>query len=549
MPQRSTIVITVVVAAAICTIIALLVAWQGAHAPRGGGAVPKAKAHLACPTWPNVKVEYAKRFKLELLSPHYLLLTDSEGQKYILVPRGCPPPPRNLTGISGVRILYVPVRRVVYFSSTEVALLYRIAEYTHRYDLLRTIKGICFKAIWLPVIKDLVANGTIKFMGYSWNPNFETIVATKPDVVVLYTGLPQMEQVYSKLKSYNLTVLVDNEWLERSFLARFEWIKFIGALYGPEYLRAADEIFNHVKQVYTRVIEAAKGLPKVSFAWFTVYMGRIYAPRVNSYVVLTLENMSGSYVFKTSTLRGTGAVTISPEFVSMRIVNADVIVISSWPPWTKSLNDTIQVARTLPRAKAVKLHRTFMLHPSYWQLGYAYTDYLIIDLFSLLHPLAAIRLFPSHLRKFFIYVYFDGTREKIGRIKPIVITWRGYYAILKDLRNNTILITPWGVKPRGVTYSELIEVPSDVYLSPKCSAVISNISQIKPLLGIHVFRLSSLEEISNVKGVVIVDYSEASLLKRSGGKLIVINCDDRDQLLKVLLLALGYYDASYLIGK
>ncbi len=544
MARRGIEIAIIVIAAALCIIFALLAATQGHKLVSTSRAVAVSKA--VCPAWPQVEIKYAKRFKLERVSPHYLLLVDSEGQKYLLVPRGCPPP-HNVTG---VRIIYVPVRRVVYFSSTEVALLYRIAKYMHNYSILRTISGICFRSVWLPIVKDLVANHTIKFMGFSWNPNFELIIASRPDVVVLYTGLPQMEQVYEKLKSYNLTVLVDNEWLENSFLARFEWIKFIGALYGPKYLKAANDIFKHVEQVYEKVIKSAKGLPKVSFAWFTVYMGRIWAPRANSYVVRTLENMSGYYVFKAGTLRGTGAITISPEFVSVRVVNADVIVISSYPPWIRSLNDTLQVVKTLPKAVAVRLHRTFMLHPSYWQLGYAYTDYLMIDLFSLLHPMEAIRLFPAHLRRFFIYVYFDGKTEKLGKVKPVKLTWRGYYALLRDLRNSTILITPWGVKPRGVQFSEIIEVPSNVYLSPRCSTIIDTVRQIRPLVGIHIFRLSSLSDLSRINGTVIVDLSELSKLpKRTSAKIVVVNCSDKVQLLRVLLLLLGYYDLSYMILK
>ena len=543
MARRGIIIAAIVIAVAICITFALLVASQKPQVATP--ATHRISAKLACPEWPQVSVEYARNFKLKRIGPHYLLLVDSEGQRFILVPRGCPPP-RNVTN---ARVIYVPVRRVVYFSSTEVALLYRIAEYTHNYSLLRTVIGICFRSIWLPVVKQLVANNTIRFMGFSWNPNFELIVASKPDVVVLYTGLPQMEQVYNKLRNYNLTVLVDNEWLEHSFLARFEWIKFIGALYGPKYLKAANEIFNKVKLTYEKIISEAKNLPKVRFAWLTVYAGRIWVPRVDSYVVKTLSNMSGIYVFNATTLAGTGATTISPEFVSARIVNADVIVISSWPPWTKSLDDVAQIVQTLPKSRAVKLHRTFMLHPSYWQLGYAYTDKLLIDLFSLLHPLQAVKLFPSHLRRFFIYVYFSNYREKIGKVRPITLTWEGYYIILRDLDGRTILLTPWGVKPSNVKYNELIEIPSKVYLSPKCFIAIQNVTQIKPLFGRVVFKLSSLREISTVNGTVIVDYREVSLVpKHIKAKIVVIDCGDRSQELKVLLLILGYYDLSYMLS-
>ena len=385
-------------------------------------------------TWPEVSVEYARLFTLKNIGSHYLLVRDAANHTFILVPRGCPPP-KNITGT----VIYVPVTRVVYFSTTEVALLYRIAEALHKPSLLRSVIGVTWKGVWwIPYIGEFLKNGTTKYVGSSWQPNIEEIVALNPQLVVMYTGIPTMVNIMYKLEKVGLKVLVDNEWLEHSYLARFEWIKLIGALYGPEALEKAIQIFNNTVYTVRKIYEACRETKPVTYAWFVMYWGKFYLPGTKSYVVQALDKMHGIYVFSAPNLAKVGSVTAAREFVDARIVNADVIVISGMPPYTTSLNTYIQALPDMSKAPAVKTFRVFELHPSYWQLGYAYTDKVLLQLASLLHP----EKFRGVYRTFFIPLYFNNRKL---RIDNVTIVWRGYYEILTDTLGHRILIIPWGL--------------------------------------------------------------------------------------------------------
>ncbi|NPA99769.1 MAG: ABC transporter substrate-binding protein [Crenarchaeota archaeon] len=385
-------------------------------------------------SWPTVSVEYATLFKIINTGKYYLIVKDAANHTFILVPRGCPAP-RNVSGT----VVYVPIRRGVYFSTTEVALLYRIAQALHKMSLLRTVVGVTWKGVWwIPYMQELLNNGTTKYIGSSWHPDIEEILALNPDLVIMYTGFSTMVQIMNKLEKAGLKVFVDNEWLEKSYIARFEWIKAIGALYGPQGLRAAEEVFNNAVKTVEEVYDMCKGLQKVRYAWFVMYWGKFYVPGAESYVAKALAKMGGEYLFQSATLRRTGSATVSREYVDAQVAKAQLIVISGFPPYTTSLNPYVKALPDMVKAPALKTFRVFEYHPSYWQLGYAYTGKVILQIASLLHP----EKFRGVYRTFFIPLYFTDKTMSIGGVE---IIWRGYYEIIRDLYGDKILIIPWGL--------------------------------------------------------------------------------------------------------
>ncbi|NPA70079.1 MAG: ABC transporter substrate-binding protein [Crenarchaeota archaeon] len=384
--------------------------------------------------WPSVTVQYARLFKIINTGKYYLIVKDAANHTFILVPRGCPAP-KNVSGI----VIYVPVKRVVYFSTTEVALLYRIAQALHKMSMLKTVVGVTWRGVWwIPYMQELLNNGTTKYVGSSWEPNIEEILALDPDLVVMYTGFATMVQIMNKLEKAGLKVFVDNEWLEKSYIARFEWIKAIGALYGPEALKAAEEVFNSAVKTIEEVYDMCRGLPKVRYAWFVMYWGKFYVPGAESYVAKALAKMGGEYLFQSATLRRTGSATVSREYIDAQVAKAQLIVISGFPPYTTSLNPYVKALPDMIKAPALRTFRVFEYHPSYWQLGYAYTGKVILQIASLLHP----EKFRGVYRTFFIPLYFTDKTMSIGGVE---ITWRGYYEIIRDLYGDKILIIPWGL--------------------------------------------------------------------------------------------------------
>ncbi len=510
-------------------------------------------------SWPNVTVQYAKLFKIINTGKYYIIIKDASNHTFILVPNGCPIP-KNVSGI----VLKVPLSRVVYFSTTEVALLYRIAEALHNMTLLRSIIGVTWRGVWwIPHIQDMVNNGTIKYVGSSWNPNIEKIVSLNPQLVVMYTGIPTMVQVMYKLEKSGLKVFVDNEWLEHTYLARFEWIKAIAALYGPKALKASEEIFEKTVKTVEEIYNKCRNTRPVKYAWMVMYWGKFYIPGTESYVVKALSKMNGVYIFATSRLARVGSVTASREFIDSKIPNAQVIVISGFPPYTTSINIYIKTLPDMSTSPAVKMFRIFMLHPSYWQLGYAYTGQVLLQLASILHPYK----FRGIYRTFFIPIYYNNINTTFGKVK---IIWRGYYEIVKDYYNDSIMIIPWGLinqtkyyNPKVFTaigrlekdlkiVNAIVQTPVHrIAISRTCLKYVEDLGFSKSVIYI-VNKSLNIENIVKLRPqVVVLDYRNSNIsivrkLLKFKIPVIVLDCSSKYSGFIISLLY-NYPDLGYML--
>ena len=419
----------------------------------------------------QLQVSYAKGFRLWKLG-NYIVVRDAANQTFILVPRGAPMPSKAVVGgvknaTHGVRVfvLRVPVTRVVYMSSTEVALLYRIAAELHNYTLLRSIVCVGLRAPWfIPVVKQMVENGSIAYCGSMWAPNYEKIVSLHPQLVVLYTGYPAAYRIFEKMESLHLVVAVDNEWLEHSYLARFEWIKFIAAFYGWKALEEAYKIFDRVVEIHNELVKELSHAPKVTFLWFfpSAKWG-IWAPKRDAYPIKFLESIGGVYVLQKYVPPGGGSVRVSKEVIAKVACRADVWIIAGYPPYISSIDDIAKVLGDwIYRCPAVEHHMVFYYTPSYWQLGYAYTGQVLLDLASILHPFSPA--VAGHVRTFFHHLWRSHEEMKLLYAHGFSVTYHGFYKVVRDYMNHTWLVVPFDLVsqvPKSVLKSVtgVIEMP------------------------------------------------------------------------------------------
>ncbi|MCD6506826.1 ABC transporter substrate-binding protein, partial [Candidatus Poribacteria bacterium] len=142
-----------------------------------------AKATSATPSVPakRIEIKYAKGFKVEYLPDGCKKVTDGEGQEFILIPRG-----KKVSGYEDYRRIEIPVRRVVALSTTQVCLLRPLG-------VLDSVIGVTTqKERWhIEKIRKGIEKGRIELVGSGMGgPDFERILALKPDVVFMYTGYP-----------------------------------------------------------------------------------------------------------------------------------------------------------------------------------------------------------------------------------------------------------------------------------------------------------------------------------------------------------------------
>ncbi|GAB4296934.1 MAG: ABC transporter substrate-binding protein [Marinilabiliales bacterium] len=143
----------------------------------------------------------------------------------------------------------IPAKRIICMSTTHVAFLSKLNEE-------KSIVGVSGKKfIYNPNIRN---NSSIVDVGYNENLNYELIISLKPDLVLLYGIGDEITGVMKKLNNLGIPAIIIAEYLEKSPLARLEWIKVFGLITGKE--KMADSIFNAEYDKYQEIKNLTKNI-------------------------------------------------------------------------------------------------------------------------------------------------------------------------------------------------------------------------------------------------------------------------------------------------
>lgn len=102
-----------------------------------------------------------------------------------------------------------------------------------------------------------LSNGTVVDIGYDASPDYEKMMALKPDLLLTYSVSPVKSQFFSKLESLGIKTFIVNEHLERHPLARAAYIRLFGALTGN--MAAADSVLKVVSDNYISLRDSVQG--------------------------------------------------------------------------------------------------------------------------------------------------------------------------------------------------------------------------------------------------------------------------------------------------
>ena len=99
--------------------------------------------------------------------------------------------------------------------------------------------------------------GTVADIGYEVSPDYEKIMALRPDLLLTYSVSPVKSQFLSKIESMGIKTFIVNEHLERHPLARAAYVRLFGALAGN--MAAADSVLEVVSEDYTNLRDSVQG--------------------------------------------------------------------------------------------------------------------------------------------------------------------------------------------------------------------------------------------------------------------------------------------------
>jgi len=230
---------------------------------------------------------------------------------YVLVPRSQPLPSNLPKG----ELLRTPLQRAVITTSVHAALVQELGAE-------QQVAGLADTAyIISPTVKGMLQRGA-KDMGSALSPDLEKLRAAHPDAILTS---PFENAGNGALDALQIPLIQCADYMEISPLARAEWIRLYGRLFGRT--AEADSIFQAVESAYLSLKERAAKCRgrKPTVMCDLLQGGTWYQPGGASVIGQLIADAGGDFLWKDRKERGSLALDL--EQVYQRAAEADIWLI------------------------------------------------------------------------------------------------------------------------------------------------------------------------------------------------------------------------------
>ncbi|MGJ8593474.1 MAG: ABC transporter substrate-binding protein [Aquaticitalea sp.] len=236
-------------------------------------------------------------------------------------------------------------------------------------------------------IRNRIEKGFVRELGKNEDINTEILLELNPDLVIGY-GIDGNNKTFETIKKSGIEVLYNGDWVEKSALAKAEWIKFFGVLFHKE--KEADSIF---KQIETDYLEAKQLASEVKNRP-TILSGAMhkdiwYLPIGTSPEAQLLNDANVNYLWSETT--GSGSLKLNFETVLDKAKDADI-----WlnPSYYNSLEAIEKANAHYTKFDAFQKKEVYSFVNKagetggvlYYELGMARPDLVLKDLIKISHP-------------------------------------------------------------------------------------------------------------------------------------------------------------------
>ncbi|WP_298903395.1 ABC transporter substrate-binding protein [uncultured Psychroserpens sp.] len=243
-----------------------------------------------------------------------------------------------------------------------------------------------------------IDNGSVRELGKNEGINTEVLLELRPDVVVAF-GVDGTNKSMETIEKAGITVIYNGDWVEKSPLAKAEWIKFFGALYDKE--NEARMLFNQIEEDYSEAKSiAAKATSKPTVLCGAMYKDVWYLPNGTSSEAQFLHDANVNYLW--SDTKETGSIALSFETVFDKAKDAKF-----WlsPSYYTSYHALEKANSHYTQFEAFQNKNIFTFSNTtgktggvtYYELGTARPDLVLKDMIKICHP----ELLPHYKTTFF----------------------------------------------------------------------------------------------------------------------------------------------------
>lgn len=307
----------------------------------------------------RMELQYAKNFSVEYFEGGYALAEISDGKRFLTVPEGKEVP----EGIDeDIIVLQQPLQHVLISSTPTMSLINAIGA------LDAVTMTTTDKDGWY--IDEVVAafdQGRLSFIGSYKEPDYEMIVAENPPFAVFSTMLDSVPDVAAKLDELGIEYLLDQSTYEDHPLARTEWIKLYGVLFGKEE-EAIQRFADQVHLVDALSVDTQTG--KTAVIFYITSKGDIYVRNAGDYIVEMLNLAGGSYVFSDLNVGQSGTQKIEGEAFYAGAKEADFIVyIHNLGGKPAHIEEFLAKYESMADFKAVREGNVWCTTPNFFQIS------------------------------------------------------------------------------------------------------------------------------------------------------------------------------------
>jgi len=333
---------------------------------------------------PELGIKYAQNFKIDYLGNGVKLVTDSDRNRLLLVPKGVKAP----SGYSGAVQIETPITSALYTSTTYVGFIGAL-ETDSVYD---SVTAVCTpEEEWTtPQVLARFRNGNTHYINHGLTAvgDIEEIIKTGAGFAFTAGNDDSDMRLRSLLDEVNIKHATLLDWTEDGNAAYLEWIKFFAAFFNLD--EEADRIFESKLARLDELYEKASltsNRPTVAYG--VIWSGNVFTQAGDSALALQIERAGGTYALKG--LEGSGNVTITMEEFLKQCRDSDIIIYGSSPQYCPDKFFLLETEPLMAEFRAFKNNNIYI-----YDLGYYMNNAKVVekfeDMVSILHP----ELFPGH---------------------------------------------------------------------------------------------------------------------------------------------------------
>ena len=304
----------------------------------------------------QMALDYAQKFQIDLYSGGYRVITiDGAEAPYLVVPEGAEVPEALA---EGAVVLQLPIDRSYVASTSMMSLLDAIGG-------LGQVKLVATEQEkwYLENIVSRMEAGDIVFSGAYDEPDYELMTAGDIQLHIDSGMVDGHPEVLEKFAELGIPSLVERSSQENHPLARVEWVKVLGVLFGLE--DEAQQYFEEQKAL----VEAAAGADtgKTAAMGYITSTGKCYARNGGDYMAQMIVLAGGDYILADMAPEESGNSNMTFEDWYAKNKDADYLFYVNFALGFDSLQAMIDYNPLFADFKAVQEGHVYTTSPDFTQ--------------------------------------------------------------------------------------------------------------------------------------------------------------------------------------